>query len=179
MRPVQLLSSRAAGQIETRIVIANRNFSRDLGVQLSAFAFNSNNGARGSVDTTDVLAANVPSTVIGLTTGLIGTAQISALITAAETKGQAKIVATPRVTALNNRTAKIESGSQIPVITPQSGGTGGAAVFTTRFVAIPLTLSSPRDHGRGTVLLNVVWITTPSSHATNAWDNGIDRRDDD
>src|SRR3712207_7540033 len=57
---------------------------------------------------------------------IFGTAQISAAITAAERKGQAKIVATPRVTALNNRPAQIESGSQIPVITPQSGSAGAS-----------------------------------------------------
>ncbi len=64
--------------------------------------------------------AAAASTVIGLTTGLFGTAQISALITLAESRGQAKTVATPRVTALNNRPAQIESGSQIPVQTTQA-----------------------------------------------------------
>jgi len=37
------------------------------------------------------------------------------LITAAESRGTAKVVATPRVTALNNRKAEISSGQQIPV----------------------------------------------------------------
>lgn len=171
-------------EIETRIVIANRNFSRDLGVQLSALALSSRGGSigiatvpgsppatgggtgvglrpggvpQGILNPSAGLGASDPTTVIGLTTGLIGTAQISALITAAEQKGQAKIVATPRVTALNNRTAKIESGSQIPVITPQAGGAGGAAVFTTRFVPIPLTLAiTPQITDAGTVILNVV-----------------------
>jgi type IV pilus assembly protein PilQ len=176
-------------EIETRIVIANRNFSRDLGVQISALAVNTGNGAAGSFATvpgsrvgsasssnfpestlipggiptginlepTRSLGANAPSTVIGLTTGIIGTAQISALITAAETKGQAKIVAEPRVTALNNRPAQIESGSQIPVVSPQSGGsTGGAVVFTTTFVSVPLRLSiTPQITDAGTVVLRV------------------------
>ncbi|HEY0078723.1 MAG TPA: type IV pilus secretin PilQ [Pyrinomonadaceae bacterium] len=178
-------------EIETRIVIATRNFSRDLGVQLSALAVNTGNGAAGSIATVPgsrlegggdsgtfpeaqlvqrgiptgigieplrSLGATAASTVIGLTTGIIGTAQISALITAAETKGQAKIVATPRVTALNNRPAQIESGSQIPVVTPQTGGGGGGGVtFTTTFVSVPLRLSvTPQITDAGTVILRIV-----------------------
>jgi type IV pilus assembly protein PilQ len=178
-------------EIETRIVLANRNFSRDLGVQLSAVAVNNGRGSLGSISTirgngdltsgvgngapgqadsrfglpgglantaqpTGTLGATAASTVIGLTTGIIGTAQISALITAAESKGQAKIIATPRVTALNNRSAQIESGSQIPVVTPQTGSGGGASVFTTTFVSVPLRLSvTPQITDAGTVVLRV------------------------
>jgi type IV pilus assembly protein PilQ len=160
-------------EIETRIVVANRNFSRDLGVQLSASVLNSRRGTFGSLETarginltngTNSLAIPAPSgtlgatanTVIGLTTGIFGTAQISALITAAEAKGQAKIIATPRVTALNNRPAQIESGSQIPVVTPQVGASGGSSVFTTTFVSVPLRLSvTPQITDAGTVILHV------------------------
>lgn len=172
-------------EIETRIVLANRTFSRDLGVQLSAVAINAGRGALGSFSTaraagdittgpnpfglpgglanttqpTGTLGATAASTVIGLTTGVIGSAQISALITAAEQKGQAKIIATPRVTALNNRPAQIEAGSQIPVVTPQTGGGGGGggSVFTTTFVSVPLRLSiTPQITDAGTVVLRVV-----------------------
>ena len=172
-------------EIETRIVLANRSFSRDLGVQLGATVIGSNRGSLGTFSTlpangtrssgtnpfgtpgglsqttqaTDDLRATAASTVIGLTTGLIGTAQISALITAAESKGQAKIIATPRVTALNNRPAQIESGSQIPVVTPQTGagGGGGGTLFTTTFVSVPLRLSvTPQISEAGAVLLRVV-----------------------
>lgn len=170
-------------EIETRIVIANRNFSRDLGVQLSAAVFNINRGGGGSFSTvpgssnttglnrfgipTGIagtpqpvgnLGATGPTTVIGLTTGIFGTAQISAAITAAEQKGQARIIATPRVTALNNRPAQIETGQQIPVITPQIGvsGGGGGTLFTTTYVSIPLRLSvTPQITDAGTVLMKV------------------------
>ncbi|MBD0372362.1 MAG: type IV pilus secretin PilQ [Pyrinomonadaceae bacterium] len=172
-------------EIETRIVIANRNFSRDLGVQLAAVVQNGAGDAVGSFKTLPgatggglqpggipggvggtvqpatggaTLGANLANTVIGLTTGIFGTAQITAAITAAESKGQAKIVATPRVTALNNRPAQIESGQQIPVITPQTGagGSGGALVFTTTFVSVPLRLSvTPQISDAGTVVLRV------------------------
>jgi type IV pilus assembly protein PilQ len=167
-------------EIETRIVLANRTFSRDLGVQLAAAVFNPSrgggvafetfpntqgglirNGLPGGLNNTPPAAPNLgataASTVIGLTTGIFGTAQIGALITAAESKGQAKIIATPRVTALNNRPAQIEAGSQIPVVTPQTGTGGGTSVFTTTFVSVPLRLSiTPQITDAGTVVLRVV-----------------------
>ena len=168
-------------EIETRIVIAQRNFSRDLGAQLSAGVLSLGRGGLGSLSTLPAgaqggttgqhpngvfgglagtpapissLAATAASTVIGLTTGLFGTAQISALLTLAESRGQAKTVATPRVTALNNRPAQIESGSQIPVQTTQSAS--GTAVVTTTFVSVPLRLSiTPQITDVGTVVLRV------------------------
>jgi type IV pilus assembly protein PilQ len=181
-------------EIEARIVIASRNFSRDLGVQLSALVLGSNGRAGGfstlpnqtttpggtgtgtgtSSDTTSTtqlpppinkepngtLMSQLANTVVGLTTGVFGTAQINLLLTAGEQKGQAKIIATPRVTTLNNRKAEIESGTQIPVVTTQPGGTGstgGAPVFTTQYVSVPLRLEvTPQITDLGTVVLDVV-----------------------
>jgi len=180
-------------EIETRIVIATRNFSRDLGAQLSAGVINFGRGGLANISSLPAtsttagsgggsggsgalqsgpnpfgvfgglagtnqplgsLGAAAASTVIGLTTGLFGSAQISALITAAESRGEAKTVATPRVTALNNRPAQIESGSQIPVQTTQAAG--GTAVVTTTFVSVPLRLSiTPQITDAGTVILRV------------------------
>ena len=111
-------------------------------------------GVSGTNQPLGSLGAAAASTVIGLTTGLFGTAQISALLTMAETRGQAKTVATPRVTALNNRPAQIESGSQIPVQTTQAAS--GTAIVTTTFVSVPLRLSiTPQITDAGTVILRV------------------------
>src|SRR5438105_2382098 len=178
-------------EIETRIVIAQHNFSRDLGAQLSLGVANLGTGGLANMTTLPAtttsgggsggsgqglqsgpnpfgvfgglagttqplgnLRAAAASTVIGLTTGLFGTAQISALISAAETRGEVRTVATPRVTALNNRPAQIESGSQIPVQTTQAAG--GTAVVTTTFVSVPLRLSiTPQITDAGTVVLRV------------------------
>jgi type IV pilus assembly protein PilQ len=176
-------------EIETRIVIASKSFSRDLGVQLNALAINNTTGGtagfgtapgsplvgstggqntiglrppgipQGILNPSGALGANLPNTVIGLTTGVFGTAQISMLITAAESKGNAKTVATPRVTALNNRRAEISSGQQIPVTTPQTGagGAGGVLVFTTTFVSVPLRMEvTPQITDAGTVVLHII-----------------------
>ena len=182
-------------EIETRIVIAQHSFSKDLGAQLSLGVANFNRGGlanlssvsatstntgggsgggsggsnaltsgpnpfgvfgglAGTKQPLDNLRAAAATTVIGLTTGLIGSAQISALISAAETRGEVKTVATPRVTALNNRPAQIESGSQIPVQTTQAAG--GTAIVTTTFVSVPLRLSiTPQITDAGTVILRV------------------------
>src|SRR5256885_8315785 len=182
-------------EIETRIVIAQHNFSRDLGSQLSLGVANMTRGGLANITTLpssgssggsgggsggsgssglttgpnpfsvfgglantamplNNLRSAAATTVIGLTTGLFGTAQISALISAAESRGEVKTVATPRVTALNNRPAQIESGSQIPVQTTQAAG--GTAVVTTTFVSVPLRLSiTPQITDAGTVVLRV------------------------
>ncbi len=159
-------------EIEARIVVATRSFSRDIGVQLAGLVLGKNgSGAQGGTLPTTGAPANLPggnpngnlasqlaNTAIGLTTGIFGTAQISALITAGEQKGQAKVIATPRVTTLNNRSAEIKSGSKIPIVTVQPGAAaGGAVVATTTYVDVPLRLKiTPQITDLGTVILDVV-----------------------
>jgi type IV pilus assembly protein PilQ len=169
-------------EIEARVVVATRNFSRDVGVQLAALVLG-RNGAAGSGGTlpgtatstgtaatspngiptgvgtvpNNDLVSSIPNTVIGLTTGIFGTAQISALITAGEQQGQAKTIATPRVTALNNRQAEIKSSTKVPITTIQPGSAaGGAVIATTEYVDVPLRLQiTPQITDAGTVILNV------------------------
>jgi type IV pilus assembly protein PilQ len=159
-------------EIEARIVVATRNFSRDIGVQLAGLVIGKNgSGAQGGTLPVTGAPANIPggnpngnlmsqlaNSVIGLTTGIFGTAQISALITAGEQKGQVKVIATPRVTALNNRPAEIKSGSKIPITTVQPGSAdGGAIVATTTYVDVPLRLAiTPQITDESTIILNVV-----------------------
>jgi type IV pilus assembly protein PilQ len=101
------------------------------------------------------MISSLPNTVIGLTTGVFGTAQLSALISAGEQKGQAKLIATPRVTALNNRKARIESKTQIPIQTIQAGA--GDPIVTTTYVNVPLKLEiTPQITDLGTVVLDVI-----------------------
>lgn len=156
-------------EIEARIVVADRNFSRELGVQLGALVFGSRqSGAQGGtagqggapIPPNTGLVRPIPNllnTAIGLTTGIFGTAQISAMITAGEEQGQAKTIATPRVTTLNNRKAEISSGQQIPITTIQPGASaGGAAIATTTYISVPLRLEVvPQISDTGTVMLDV------------------------
>ena len=162
-------------EIEARIVVATRSFSRDVGVQLGALA----NGGRGGVvagtlpgfsstlpspsglPTPSIgsgLGAQLVNTAIGLTTGIFGTAQLSAMLTAGEQSGKAKIIAMPRVTTLNNRKAKMESGTKVPITTIQPcAAAGGAVVATTTYVDVPLKLEvTPQITDVGTVVLDVL-----------------------
>jgi len=165
-------------EIEARIVVATRNFSRDVGVQLSALVVGAHNsGAAGSTlpnapvdpginippslpngSINNSLSSQIANTAIGLTTGIFGTAQINMLITAGEQKGQAKIIATPRVTTLNLQKAEIKSSTKIPITTVQPGSAaGGAVVATTQYVDVPLRLDvTPQITDVGTIVLDVV-----------------------
>lgn len=153
-------------EIESRIVIANRNFARDLGVQLGATALNTGTGARGTITTLPdtnlppaaggtvpggTIGAAGPNSVLSLTTGLLGTARISAVLSAAESKGNVKTISSPRITALNNQTANIVNGVQIPVQTESNN------TLTVTFVTAALRLEiTPQINEAGNVLLRVV-----------------------
>jgi len=162
-------------EIESRIVVASRNFSRDVGVQLNGMVFGPRgSGAQGGTldgassgnpfpstlptqGPDGSLTSSIPNTIIGLTTGVFGTAQISMLISAGEKKGEAKVIATPRVTTLNNRKAKIESKTQIPISTIQAGQSGGDPIITTTYIDVPLKLEiTPQITDVGTVVLDVL-----------------------
>ncbi|HSF23699.1 MAG TPA: AMIN domain-containing protein, partial [Blastocatellia bacterium] len=188
-------------EIEARIVLANRNFLRDIGSELAGGArssdpnkqagflatspavFNSNGfqpggaagGATGGTGGTggatggntsggnpvanllgglasNSLRASVPNTVLALTTGVIGTGILSLAITASETKGQIRTIASPRVTATDNKTAEIVNGVQIPVQTVSNN------TVTTTFVtaALRLEITPQIIEETGEVLMHVV-----------------------
>lgn len=158
-------------EIETRIVIANRNFLREIGVQIGVSVNNPFNQSanpnfpapQNITGTTGVVNDNPLTGLISLTTNAFGSARISAALNLSEQKGQSKTIASPRVTALNNRPAQIESGQQIPVTTIQRNAGGGGddgetgVVYTTTFVNVPLRLSvTPQISDAGTVILRVV-----------------------
>lgn len=144
-------------EIETRIVVAQRNFLRDLGVSLGVNIGNPFGRGGSIIGTTNNNTAS-ENGLLTLTTGAFGTAQITASLNLGEQKGQLKTIATPRVTALNNRPAEIESGSQIPVTTVQRDDGGNAVpTVTTTFVNVPLRLQvTPQISDAGVVILRVV-----------------------
>jgi len=57
----------------------------------------------------------------------------------AESRGEAKTVATPRVTALNNRPAQMKAARRFLCKPTQAAS--GTAVVNTTFVSVPLRLS--------------------------------------
>jgi type IV pilus assembly protein PilQ len=192
-------------EIEARIVIANRNFLRDIGSELAGAAAQApgKNGRAGLFETTPVqlvggglqpggqtagsgssgsnsgsdsgngsssnqqkglgqnligpfadtaLRAGVANTVLSLTTGALGTGLLSLAISASETKGQIRTIASPRVTTTDNKTAEIVNGVQIPVQTVSNN------TITTTFVtaALRLEITPQIIEENGQVLMHVV-----------------------
>jgi len=139
-------------EIEARIIEASTNFSRSLGIQLG-FGF----GKVAPPDqVTSVINTFTPAqgdlTALGdiVVGGLMNTVRLDAIITAAETEGEARILSKPRVTAQNNTQATITQGSQIPIPVTQNFTT------TVQFQTAALQLTvTPRVTAVGTILLNI------------------------
>ena len=137
--------------IEARIVQANTNFSRSLGVQWGGtMAADAAHGtSTGLVFPNSIVATggptmgatpsgngnflvNMPAAAgagtgggaIGLTFGSINKAiNLDLVLSALESTGEGKVISSPRVSALDNKEAKIEQGISIPFSTTSAGGT--------------------------------------------------------
>ena len=90
--------------------------------------------------------------MLSLTTGAIGTGILSMALSASETKGQIRTIASPRVTTTDNKTAEIVNGVQIPVQTVSNN------TITTTFVtaALRLEITPQIIEENGQVLMHVV-----------------------
>ena len=89
----------------------------------------------------------VASLLVG---GLVDTFRLDAIISAAETEGEARILSKPRVTTQNNTEAVITQGSEIPIPVQQNFTT------TVQFQTAALRLTViPRVTNVGTILLNI------------------------
>jgi len=92
------------------------------------------------------------NTVLGLTTGALGTNIISAALAASETKGQIRTIATPRITAQDNARAEIVNGVQIPVQTISNNTV--STTFITAALRLEITPQIVEDNGE--VLMRIV-----------------------
>ncbi len=183
-------------EIEARVVLANRSFSRTIGNQLALAATqtvkiidpvtglpkfiqgrsavletspqlvntpirtdlagivptNNNLGSGGLIGpVANGALAGAGSTILSLTTGVIGTSLLSTAITASEQKGIAKTISNPRITVQNNTPADITSGTQIAVQTEVNN------TVTTTFVTAALRLNViPQIADEGNVLMKIV-----------------------
>ena len=112
--------------IEARVVEASTSFSRELGTQLSIQAgpivtSEVGNGVipegTTSVDASATNPIAQPLGEVGVNfTKLTGSPlSISAVLSAAESEGEIKIISAPRVLTLDNKTARIRQGTQVPI----------------------------------------------------------------
>lgn len=123
--------------IEARIVEANTNFIRGMGIDWNLTGPDMSIGRDFLI--TPSAAVNLPVTsvanlgfdILDSSLGLV----LSAQLTAAETKGQTKIISTPKVVTLDNKTATIKQGIRVPYLKLDDSGN-----TTTSFESVDLTL---------------------------------------
>ena len=127
--------------IESRIVVANREFSRNLGVTQGVTdnaAFESSTGGNylaNSGYTVNLPVANPAGTI---TTSIIGdTFNLDLALSALESENRGEIISSPRVITADGKEAQIEQGQEVPYVTP--GGLGEPA--TTEFKEVVLNLT--------------------------------------
>jgi type IV pilus assembly protein PilQ len=131
--------------IEARIVEASNSFTRDLGVQWGAhYADGSasiagisrlDTGFGGITGTPPTSGTSGPGATMGMSFGrLLNNIQLDMRLSAAASIGQVKIISTPKIVTLNNKSAKISQGQSIPYQTVSAEGT------KTEFVEAALTL---------------------------------------
>ncbi len=136
--------------IEARIVEASLNFNRSIGIQWGGkfnasaatgnptnLAFPNSIGVTGGPQMGPTASGsgnyfvNIPAPAgagtgggaIGFTFGSLTKAlNLDLVLSALESTGEGKVISTPRVSALDNKEAKIEQGVSIPFATSQAGG---------------------------------------------------------
>lgn len=140
--------------IEARIVEVNSNFTRELGVQWGGKVYEA--GSSGIFQVTGAksgttgaltggtglsgsnLAVNLPAAGVGSGGGLgfsfgnvASTLQLDLQLSAMEDTGRGKILSNPRILTLNNKEAKISSGTEILIPTTAILSTAGSGSSTT------------------------------------------------
>jgi type IV pilus assembly protein PilQ len=146
--------------IEARIVETRKNFTRTLGIQwgfegVSAPQYGNTTGlvfpnqgtASGGVN----LLAGGDNGLIDITLGnVLNTFNLDAQLQAAENEGLINILSAPKVQALNNEQASIQSGVQIPIQTVANN------TVSVQFVnATPRLDVTPQVTAEGTVLMDI------------------------
>jgi type IV pilus assembly protein PilQ len=156
--------------IESRLVVATDNFTRELGARLGVGGFklnpsgqqlftgpttNSINTASGAGGTTTGttspiptgLNVNLPANTSGITSssiafGILGNDYMLNLeLSAAQQEGRSETISQPKVVTANNQEATIQQGQQIGYLTFQSSGaSGGQGTATVQFKNIVLEL---------------------------------------
>lgn len=148
--------------IEARIVEASSTFSRNLGVSwgvhnrdgsASFLGINSLDSSFGGLTSAPPTSGvgNAAGGSIGISFGtLASNIKIDTRLNAAASAGLVKIVSTPKVATLNNKTARITQGQQIPYTSSTSDK------VETKFVEAALSLEvTPHINANGTISLKI------------------------
>jgi type IV pilus assembly protein PilQ len=148
--------------IEARIVEASSTFTRSLGVNWGIHYTDASGSFLGitQLDTGFGGITTAPPTSgtgttsggnMGISFGALGSGvKLDMRLSAAATAGLAKIISSPKVATLNNKTAKIAQGQQIPYTSSTSDKS------ETKFVEAALALEvTPHINANGTISLKI------------------------
>lgn len=128
--------------IESRIVVANREFSRNLGVNSNladAGAIESPTGGNILTNTGFTVALPVASAAGVLSTSLLGdTFNVDLALSALESENNGEVISSPRVITANAAEASIEQGVEIPFLEAASSG---AATVSFKEAVLSLTVT--------------------------------------
>ena len=101
-------------EIEARIIQASTSFVRELGTRLGLLLGSPGSAIRGTLNVT--VPAQQPLATAGITIGqMLNTTLLDAMLSAAETRGDVRILSRPRVSTLSNSKAIITQGARIPI----------------------------------------------------------------
>jgi type IV pilus assembly protein PilQ len=150
--------------IEARIVETTKTFGRSLGVNwgftgvadaahgnTTNLVFPNNGTINGTVIQRPTGTTQPASSGLALRLGnVLDTFNLDIALNAAENEGLAKVISSPRVAAMTNTQASIQTGTQIPVQTTVNNTT------TVSYIDATLQLSvTPQITAEGTVLMDV------------------------
>ncbi len=146
--------------IEARIVEANTNFSRELGVKWNFGYEDSPQNGKGLEAVTAGLGGSFSIPLTNPASAGLGTAiaigaldgdlNIDLRLSALESAGEGKIVSTPRITTLNGEKAIISQGTKIPFSTVSDTGTD------VKFENAELKLEvTPEINPDGSIILDI------------------------
>ena len=187
--------------IESRIVQATLDFTRDLGVQWgfnyrASAATGNPTGATFPSDveiggtstsgpfgtTADNFIVNLPAAagagaggVVGIVLGsLTGAYDLDLRLSALENRGEGRVLSSPKVLTLDNTPARIEQGVSIPFLSVSAAGT------QTQFVDATLRLSvTPHVTNDDRILMNItVTDNAPDESVTGAGNQPSIRRNE-
>lgn len=149
--------------IEARIVEATSSFTSSLGVSWGVHYANSTGTIFPGLSGVDTgfggLTTAPPTSGVGTTSGMntgisfgtLGTnVRLDMRLSAAATAGLVKIVSTPKVATLNNKSAKITQGQQVPYTSSTSDK------VETKFIEAALSLEvTPHINSNGTISMKI------------------------
>jgi type IV pilus assembly protein PilQ len=113
--------------IESRVVVANKNFARDLGVEFSMtkdINFNNNHFLNSGFD---VALPGGGTSLFDFSFGKIGSHTLDLILSASEAEGTTETISSPRVLTSNQKAAYIEVGEEIPYEEKTSSGATSVA----------------------------------------------------